>query len=248
MLTLTFEGPIATLTLDDGKGNAIGSKTLLALEDALKKAEAARVLIIRGREKVFCGGLDLPELLPLGRQQLYDFVALFDRVHEQILRFPRPIVTCCRGSAVAGGAILLSAGDARLATPSGKVGITETHLGFSFPTAALEIVRVAMGDQRLSEAAVFGRLYEGDERVRVGFVTEVVEGDRMDARAKEIATEFAKPDPDAVGAVRLQVRRPSLQFVRDNVLADRELFVERWFSPVAQEAVKAVVARLTARA
>jgi enoyl-CoA hydratase len=247
MLTLTFDGSLATLTLDDGKGNAIGTKLLLELERALDEAAKARALIIRGREKVFCGGLDLPDLLPRGRHEIYDFFALFDRVHEKLLRFPRPIVTCCRGSAVAGGAILLAAGDARLATPSGKVGITETNLGFSFPTAALELVRVAIGDQRLAEAAQFGRLYDGEERLRIGFVTEVVEADQIDARAIAIATEFAKPDPDAVAQVRLQVRRSALDRVRDYAEADRRIFVEGWFAPFAQAAVKSVVDRLSAR-
>jgi enoyl-CoA hydratase len=220
---------------------------LQGLERALAEAERAQVVVLRGREKVFCGGLDLPELQPYSHAEAHEFFELFDRVHEKLLNYPRPIITCCRGSAIAGGAILLCAGDARLATPAGKVGITESTLGFSFPLPALELVRIALGDERLTEAATLGRLYEGPERIRIGFVTEVVEPEAMDARAREIAAGYAKTDPHAVAYIRHQLRRPALERVRQFAAQDRVAFIERWFSPPAQAAVLAVVARLTAR-
>src|SRR4051812_42599339 len=116
MLTLTFDGPVAVLTLDDGKGNALGPASLPELDRALDRARDGRALLIRGREKVFCGGLDLPALVPLPKADLLDFLALFDRVFEKLLTFPRPIVVTARGSAIAGGAILLCTGDRRFVT------------------------------------------------------------------------------------------------------------------------------------
>jgi enoyl-CoA hydratase len=247
MITVSFDGPVATLTLDDGKGNALGTKMLHGLERALGEAERAQVVILRGREKVFCGGLDLPELQPFSRSAAGEFFELFDRVHERLLAYPRPIITCCRGSAIAGGAILLCAGDVRLATPGGKVGITESTLGFSFPLPALELVRVALGDERLTEAATLGRLYEGADRLRIGFVTEVAEAESIDARAREIAAGYAKTDVHAVAYIRHQLRRPALERVRQFGAQDRVAFLDRWFSSPAQAAVQAVVARLSAR-
>jgi enoyl-CoA hydratase len=246
-MQLVLSGPVATLTLDDGRGNAIGFAFLEALERALTEARDAQVLVMRGRERLFCGGLDLPSLVPLDAAQVDAFLKLFDQVHEQLLAFPRPIVTCARGSAVAGGAILLCAGDVRLATENGKVGINEVALGLSFPTAALEIVRVALGDQRLAEAATFGKLYEGAERLRMGFVTETVAADRIDARAQEIAATLAMLEPNAVAYVREQVRRPALDRVRAHAEADRARFIDRWLLPSTQQRLQSLVARLANR-
>ncbi len=246
-IQLQIEDGIATLTMDDGRANAINETFLLSMERALKEAASAGALIIRGREKVFCGGLDLPALVALDRSRADYFFNLFDSVHLQLLEFPRHIVTCCRGSAIAGGAILLAAGDARLALDGGKVGITEAALGLSFPTPALEIVRVALGDRNLGEAATTGRLYEGTDRQRIGFVTEVVSADAMDQRAGEIAGEYARLDGRAVGYVRLQVRRAAIERAKAFAVADRAVFLDGWYSEATQTAMKAVVARLKSR-
>jgi enoyl-CoA hydratase len=247
MVTVTFDGPVASITLDDGKGNALNTRMLREMEGAFDRARAARAVILRGREKVFCGGLDLPELIDLPRPALTAFFELFDRVHEGILAFPRPIVACARGSAIAGGAILLCAGDARLVTPAGKVGITESVLGLSFPLSVLEVLRVGMGDQRLAEAAALGKLYEGPERIRIGFATEIVEPERIDGRAAELAQQYASADPDALAQIRAQLRRPAIERYRAHAEADRTAFVDRWYAPAAQAALRGVVARLTGR-
>jgi enoyl-CoA hydratase len=241
---LRFDGPLALLRLDDGRVNALGRPLLEALAQALDEAESARVLIITGRETVFGAGLDLPALLPLGREELFGFFALFDRVFDRLLAYPRPIVTVARGAAVAGGAILLCAGDERLVTPQGKAGINVAALGLSLPGSALELTRSALGDRGLFEAATTARLYEGTERLRLGFATEIVSAEHIDARARELASERAKLDPDAVARVREQVRRPALARLAQFGPADANGILDRWFSPGTQEKLRAAVERL----
>jgi len=246
LLDLTFDGPVAFLRLDDGRGNALSGAMLQAIEKALKDAEEARVVVLSGREKIFGGGLDLPGLLSGDRAAIRDFVGLFNRVHLQLLSYPRPLITVARGSAVAGGAILLCAGDERLVAPNGAIGIPEVALGLPFPIAALELVRVALGERGVAEAALTGRMYEGEERKRVGFATEVLAPEALEPRARELAAERAKLDPVAVARVRMQLRRAGLERVKANVDADTEAFLDCWFSPRAQEELKAAVERLKA--
>src|SRR4051812_9882315 len=99
-LRLTLDGPIATLTMDDGRGNAINPTFLESMERVLDEAQATQVLIIHGREKLFSGGLDLPFLINLPRPELDRFIDHFDRVHSRLLSYPRPIITCARGGAI----------------------------------------------------------------------------------------------------------------------------------------------------
>lgn len=242
--TLHVDGKIAVLTLDDGRGNAIGPALLERLECLLPEAEAGHALVIHGRERLFCGGLDLPALATFDRRRMEEFFTAFNRVHARLLSFPRPIVTVARGSAIAGGAILFCAGDLRLATPEGKIGVNETVLGMSFPTPALELVRCALGEPRAAEASLSGRIYEGDERVRVGFVTEVVSADRIASRAMECAVELAAADPEAVAQVRRQLRRDAIERVRVHAERDTSQFLDRWFTAGAQERIRAVLEKL----
>lgn len=246
-LQLTFDGPIATLTMDDGRGNAINPTFLNAMENSLNDAQSARVLILHGRPTLFSGGLDLPYLLRLQRSDLEDFVEHFDRVHAQLLSFPRPIITCARGGAIAGGAVLLCTGDERLVTPNARVGINEVAIGFNFPTAALELVRVAVGEHRVIEAATLGRIYQGDDCRRIGFATEIVPPERIAIRARELAEEYSRLDPAAVQLVREQIRRTAVERIDEYGTEDRLHFVDQWFSASTQARLMEVVARLTGR-
>ncbi len=230
LLRLEQDGDLRVLTLDDGRGNALSQAMLEALAGALDEALSGSALVLRGREKVFSGGLDLPTVTALNRERLRGFVELFDRVHEQLLAFPRPIVTVAKGSAIAGGAILLCAGDRRLVTPHGKAGITEAMLGLSLPTAALELVRCALGERLASEAAQSGSVFEGEERLRSGFATEVVPLERIDERAFELARSLAAADREAVAALRQQLRADAIERVHRRARHDRERFLDLWFA------------------
>ena len=45
------------ITLDDGKANVLGSETLRALAAAVSDAKDADAVLLRGRAKIFSGGL-----------------------------------------------------------------------------------------------------------------------------------------------------------------------------------------------
>ena len=58
--TIEIKDEIATITMDDGKANAINPTMLEALNACLDQAEKeAKALIITGREGRFSGGFDL---------------------------------------------------------------------------------------------------------------------------------------------------------------------------------------------
>ncbi|KAB2855631.1 MAG: enoyl-CoA hydratase, partial [Bauldia sp.] len=51
---------IATLRMDDGRGNAFGFGMMAAIDVALDRALADRaVVVLSGRPGLFCGGMDL---------------------------------------------------------------------------------------------------------------------------------------------------------------------------------------------
>lgn len=239
---LAGDDTVAEITLDDGRGNALNRPVLEALDAALAEAASSRAVLLRGREQVFCGGLDVPALLELDRPGMLDFLGLFDRVHLRLLGYPRPLVVEARGSAIAGGAILLAAGDDRIVGVRGSVGINEVALGLNFPTTALEIVRCALGAQGLELAATTGRLFTGDERRAVGFATEVV--DDPAAVARERAHARAAVDPHAFALLRKQIRRAALARVAAHGEDDRRAFLDRWDSPGARERLEALARRL----
>ena len=62
------------------------------------------------------------------------FMRRFDAVMLRVFAFPRPVVAAIGGHAVAGGAILALACDARvMGAGAGRFGLNEVRLGVPFP-------------------------------------------------------------------------------------------------------------------
>lgn len=67
---------------------------------------------------------------------------------------PAPVVAALNGHALAGGCIIATACDARVAVRGGGfIGVTELLVGVPFPTAAVEILRHATNLGRLDRSA-----------------------------------------------------------------------------------------------
>ena len=62
-VTYTLNDGVATIALDDGKANALGSGMIADINGALDKAEAdGAVVILTGRDGMMSGGFDLKEI------------------------------------------------------------------------------------------------------------------------------------------------------------------------------------------
>jgi enoyl-CoA hydratase/carnithine racemase len=119
---------IATITIDDGKVNALSFAVLAELNAALDQAERdGAVVILAGRDGVFSAGFDLPVLRGGGPDALAMLRAGFE-LAARLLAFPRPVVIACTGHAVAMGVFLLLCGDYRVgATGPYKITANEAR-------------------------------------------------------------------------------------------------------------------------
>ena len=93
LTTYELADGIATITLDDGKVNALSPELLASIGGRLDRAEADEaVVVLTGRERTFSAGFDLrsddwPTMLTAGA-----------RTAERMLTFPRPVVVACTSS------------------------------------------------------------------------------------------------------------------------------------------------------
>jgi enoyl-CoA hydratase len=63
LVSCGVDGPVATVTMDDGKVNALSPRMLAELGEAFDEAAAAgAAVLLRGRDGVFSGGFDLSVL------------------------------------------------------------------------------------------------------------------------------------------------------------------------------------------
>ena len=145
-IPVTLDAGVALLRLELGRGNAIDPAFVPALHSALDEASAAgaRAVVLTGKGRVFCGGLDLVALHALDRPAMDRFITDFDGVFRRLFAFERPTVAAVNGHALAGGCILAMACDRRvMAAGPFQIGVNEVQIGLPFPAAAHEIVRRA---------------------------------------------------------------------------------------------------------
>ena len=199
-IQLAYDGRVATITLSrPEKRNAISFELigdLLRALDEVAKSDAI-VLIVTGAGKAFCSGLDLDNLKALlGRspeQNLQDsrtMVQLFRTVYE----FPKVTIAAVNGAAIAGGTGLALLCDFTLAVPEAKFGYTEVRIGF-VPAIVSTFLLRQVGEKQARDLLLTGRLFDAAEAARLGLVNEVVDAEKLMARARELAALLMENSP-----------------------------------------------------
>ncbi len=206
-LKLEYDGSLALITFNrPDKRNAISFALLEELMSALDEVERspAQVLILTGAGKAFCAGLDLDELKgllgkthPENVKDSARMAGIFRRIYE----FPKPTIAAVNGAAIAGGTGIATMCDFTLAVPDAKFGYTEVRIGF-VPALVSSILVWQVGHKIARDLLMTGRLFDAAEAHRYGLVNEVVEPERLLARARELAAQLTELSPASVRATK----------------------------------------------
>lgn len=237
---------LALVRLTSGKANALNPRSLAAIERAFAEAAGgdARGVVLTGYERFFSAGLDLVTLYGLERDAMDGFMAWFDAVMLRVFAFPRPVVAALGGHAVAGGAVLALACDARvMSAGAGRFGLNEVRLGVPFPASALEIVRYAVPARSVEAALYEGELVEPRAALDRGLVSEVVDGDAVEA-ARQVCARLAEAPSIAFEAIKAALKGPAVERARATLAPLRHAFVDAWYAPEARRRIGEARARL----
>lgn len=206
---------IATITLDDGKVNALSIEMLAAIGAQLDRAEGEEaVVVLTGREQTFSAGFDLkceaerwPEMLVAGA-----------RLAERLLAFPRPVVVACNGNAIAMGGFVLLSVDVRVGADGPfRVGLNEVAIGLTLPWFGVEIARHRLTRPAFDRCAVTGVLLAPAEAQAAGFLDELVAPAELMPAALAAARQLAGIEAAAHAATKLRVRQHALAGARDGI-------------------------------
>jgi methylglutaconyl-CoA hydratase len=226
-LTLQYEGELAIIALSvPEKRNAISSQMIADLLAALEHAQesAARVLIITGAGKAFCAGMDLGELDLLGKQTTsrnFEESRRLAKLFYRLYAFPKPVISALNGPAIAGGCGIATLADFTLAVPEAKFGYPEVTIGF-IPAIVSVFLRRQIGDKRMRELLLSGKLIDTAEALRLGLVTEIVPAENLMERAREIARSLLAASPTALA----QTKKLLLDYEKVSIRADLEAAIE----------------------
>ncbi len=222
LLTTALDDGVATITMDDGRANALSPTLLTELEDALDRAEADDVaaVVLAGRPGRFSAGFDLA-VLGAGGPEAEDMLRRGFELAERLLRSPVPVVMACTGHAVAMGSFLLCSGDHRVAAAGAfKIQANEVAIGLTMPIPALEILRYRLTPSAFDRAVGLAEAFDPAGALAAGFVDVVVQPDEVVATAQAVARSFAGLDRRAHLGTKLRARAALLQAVDAGIGAE----------------------------
>ena len=207
-----LENGIATLTLCNGKVNAISPAVIAALNAALDRAEQDRaIVIITGQPGILSGGYDL-KVMTSGPQHAIDLVAAGSTLTRRMLAHPFPIVIACSGHAVAKGAFLLLAADYRIGVEgSFNIGLNEVLIGMTMHHVGIELARNRLNPPVFQRAVINGELFSPQGACVAGFLDQVVPAEQLLSTAIAVATQMKKINMSAHKHTKLKVRKALLE-------------------------------------
>jgi methylglutaconyl-CoA hydratase len=203
--------PAAVITLNRAdKRNALSRALILGLTDAFRRAQddaAARCVILTGAGPVFCAGMDLAELAEsLERQDgassnVWDDALRLATLFDLIYTLSKPTVAAIQGSALAGGAGLVTVCDLAVTVPDAWFGYPEVRRGLVAAMVMPHLLR-HVGERTARYLLLSGEMIDGAEACRTGLVNAVVPPTELMARAQRWAQSLAEGGPNALAATK----------------------------------------------
>ena len=210
LVAVTVQDSIATLTMDDGKANALSLSMSQAISAGLDRAEnEARVIVLKGRPGVLCGGFDLKVIRGDDEAAKAEMRAAGMTLMNRLYLSPLPLVIACTGHSVAAGGIMLMTGDVRIGVKGDfKIGLNEVAIGLALPVAGIELARDRLVPDALTSAVILAKLYGPDEAATVGYLDKAVDSDQFDAQVHAAAKALLELDPAAFAETKRRMRQP----------------------------------------
>ncbi len=206
---------VATLTMDDGKANALSHDMLTALASALEKARTeAKAVVLTGRDGRFCAGFDL-KVMMAGPAAAIALTSAGCDVLMRLYEHPQPVVAACTGHAMAGGALLLLCCDTRIGIEGDfRIGLNEVAIGMPLPVFASELARERLRRNAFLRATLQGHVHSPSEAADVGFLDRVVAPGELLETARSEALALAKLPVKAYASTKRSLREPLIAHVR----------------------------------
>ncbi|WP_434648517.1 crotonase/enoyl-CoA hydratase family protein [Pseudomonas sp. D1-2] len=223
LIAYHLEDGIATLTLNNGKVNAISPDVIAAFNAALDQAVADRaVVIITGQPGILSGGYDL-KVMTAGPKEAVSLVASGSTLARRLLSHPFPVVVACPGHAVAKGAFLLLSADYRIGVEGPfTIGLNEVQIGMTMHHAGIELARDRLRKSAFHRSVINGEMFNPQSAVDAGFLDKVVSADELQATALEAARQLKKINMTAHKNTKLKVRKSLLDALDSAILLDQE--------------------------
>ncbi|CAI8766798.1 MULTISPECIES: crotonase/enoyl-CoA hydratase family protein [Pseudomonas] len=223
LISYHLEDGIATLTLSNGKVNAISPDVIAAFNAALDQAVTDRaIVIITGQPGILSGGYDL-KVMTAGPKEAVALVTAGSTLARRLLSHPFPVIVACPGHAVAKGAFILLSADYRIGVDGPfSIGLNEVQIGMTMHHAGIELARDRLRRSAFHRSVINGEMFDPQSAVDAGFLDKVVAAEELQAAALAAARQLKKINMLAHKNTKLKVRKALLETLDNAIIQDQE--------------------------
>ena len=224
VITIEKTGAVGTIWLDrPDKYNALSEPVWLAIPEALKSLEAdadIRSIIVAGRGKHFCVGIDLVQSgmgthqRPAGESEAVanlkqlQGTSKFQAAISSLAECPLPVIAVVHGHCLGAGIDMITACDIRIAAADSNFSVRETRIGLVADVGTLQRLPKILNAGHVAELAYSAKDINAARAEKIGLVNDVYETfDAAYAEGMALATIIAANPPMAVRGTKFMLQQ-----------------------------------------
>ena len=224
VITIEKTGAVATIWLDrPDKYNALSEPFWLAIPEAVKSLEAdadIRSIIVAGRGKHFCVGIDLVQSgmgthqRPVGESEAVanlkqlQGTSKFQAAISSLAECTLPVIAVIHGHCLGAGIDMVTACDIRIAAADSNFSVRETRIGLVADVGTLQRLPKILNAGHVAELAYSAKDIDAARAEKIGLVNDVYESfDAAYAAGMALAEVIAANPPMAVRGTKFMLQQ-----------------------------------------
>jgi enoyl-CoA hydratase/carnithine racemase len=202
---LTVQDDVATITLrrpgQHNRIDAADTKVILQHLAELKRIRGLRALVITGSgTRTFCAGYTITQI-----------TSHLDRSFEDMLDAVEacdvPTICALNGSAYGGGTDLAIACDIRIGVEGSRLFMPAAKFGLHYYPGGLRRFVSKLGPCATKTIFLTGRTLQADEMLRIGFLTELVDAQDLNAKVQSYLGSLRECETAVVRSMKAHIDR-----------------------------------------
>ncbi len=183
---------------------------LAEIADEVNADDDVRVVMLTGAgDKAFVSGTDISEFENFKKpEDSINYEVQMNAVMDKLERVRVPMIAVVRGACTGGGMSIATMCDLRIATPDARFGYPVARtLGNCLSIENYKRLVNQLGYTAVKQNVFTAKLFDAQRAYQLGFLSEIVEPDKLMERATELSETIAGNAPLTIRATKEALRR-----------------------------------------
>ena len=221
-----IEDNIAIVQINNPPVNELSIQVIKELDktlDLLSEKNDTKVIIITGKGRFFCTGVDIKEIAEFNStRDSKEFRMRGRELMKKMLNSQKPLIAAINNICLGGGLELAMACHIRVATVNARLGLPEIAFGILPGFGGIRLLQGLVGRGKAIEMILTGEKVLAKDMQEIGLVNHVVSGNRLISEAIKIACKITEKGLNVVSSALKIIMQDSLKdFDKESGVEDR---------------------------